>query len=77
MVFYGMIFKLKILYKYLYASLNEYNLYLTKLLLINEKYIYAECIKKNQKIFKIGEYGKNIKTFDFESKIIKMKKLHN
>ena len=83
MVFYGRILKLKILYKPIYASLKEYILYLAKLLLINEKYLYMDCIKKNQKIFKISEtidileYGKNIKTFDFEEEIGKIKKLHN
>ena len=81
MVFYGRILKLNIVYKTLYASLKEYILYLAKLLIINEKYLYTDCIKKNQKIFKISEtvdiieYGKNIKAFDFDEEIGKIKKL--
>lgn len=83
MIFYGKILKLNIVYKTLYISLKEYILFLAKLLIINEKFLYADCIKKNQKLFKIKEtidiidYGKNIKTFDFEDEIKKIKNLND
>ena len=78
---YGKILKLNIVYKPLYATLKEYILYLAKLLIIDERYLYADCIKKNQKVFNIKEtidimdYGKNIKTFDFEDEVQKIKDL--
>ena len=83
MVFYGKVLKLNIIYKTLYASFKEYILYLAKLLIINEKHLYIDCLKKNQKIFKIKEtidimtYGKNIKGFDFQEEVEKIKKLHD
>ena len=81
MILHGKILKINIIYKTIYASLKEYILHLAKLLIINEKYLYTDCIKKNQKIFPINEtiniidYGKNIKTFDFEEELEKIKNL--
>ena len=52
------------------------------MLIINEKYLYSDCIRKNQKIFNIKEsidimvYGQNIKSFDFQEEVKKLKKLH-
>ena len=83
MSIYGKILKLNIVYKSIYASLKEYILYLSKLLIIEEKYIYMDCIKKNQKIFNIDEnlniisYGENIKSFDFKEELEKIKKLYD
>ena len=83
MTIYGKIIKLNIIYKPLYATLKEYILYLSKLLIIGEKYLYVDCIKKNQKVFNIKEtinimdYGKNIKSFDFEEEIQKIKNLRD
>ena len=80
---YGKMLKLNIVYKTIYASLKEYILYLSKLLIIEEKYLYIDCIKKNQKIFNINEniniisYGENIKSFDFKEEIEKIKKLYD
>ena len=45
----GKILKLNIVYKPLYATLKEYILYLAKLLIIDERYLYADCIKKKSK----------------------------
>ena len=79
----GKILKLNILYKSIYASLKEYILYLAKLLIIEEKYLYMDCIKKNQKIFNINEniniltYGENIKSFDFKEETDKIKKSYD
>ena len=39
---YGKILKLNIVYKPLYATLKEYILYLAKLLIIDERYLYAD-----------------------------------
>ena len=83
MNFHGKIIKINIIYKTIYASLKEYILHLAKLLIINEKYLYSDCIKKNKKIFPIKEtinimdYGNNIKTFDFEEEIEKIKNKKN
>ena len=83
MCIYGKILKLNIVYKSIYASLKEYILYLSKLLIIEEKYLYIDCIKKNKKIFNIDEniniisYGENIKSFDFKEEIEKIKKLYD
>ena len=82
MTIYGKILKLNVVYKAIYATLKEYILYLAKLLIINEKYLYSDCIRKNQKIFNIKEsidimvYGQNIKSFDFQEEVKKLKKLH-
>ena len=79
---YGKILKLNIVYKSIYASLKEYILYLSKLLILGEKYLYVDCIKKNKKIFNIDEniniisYGENIKSFDFKEEIEKIKKIY-
>jgi len=83
MCIYGKILKLNIVYKSIYASLKEYILYLSKLLIIEEKYLYIDCIKKNKKIFNIDEniniisYGENIKSFDFKEEIEKIKILYD
>ena len=82
MTIYGKILKLNIVYKTIYASLKEYILYISKLLILKEKYLYSDCIKKNQKIFKLNEkidiidYGKNIKSFDFMEEINKIKQMY-
>ena len=63
-------------------SLKEYILFLTKLYILNEKFLYNDCIKKNQSVFPIKEhidiikFGTKIKLFDFKEElknIIKMK----
>ena len=83
MTIYGKILKLNIVYKTIYASLKEYVLYLSKLLILKEKYLYSDCIKKNQKLFKLNEkvdiieYGKNIKSFDFMEEINKIRQIYN
>ena len=75
----GKILKLNIKYKNLYSSLKDYILYLTKLYILNEKYLYNDCIKKNQDIFPIKEnidilkYANKIKFFDFKEEIKKIK----
>ena len=75
----GKILKLNIKYKNLYSSLKDYILYLTKLYILNEKYLYNDCIKKNQDIFPIKEnidilkYANKIKFFDFKEEIKKLK----
>ena len=76
----GKILKLNIKYKYLYASLRDYILYLAKLYILNEKYLYNDCIKKNQGVFPIKEnidiikFASKVKFFDFKSEIKKIKK---
>ena len=82
MLFTGNILKLSIKYKNIYMSLKEYILFLTKLYILNEKFLYNDCIKKNQSVFPIKEhidiikFGTKIKLFDFKEElknIIKMK----
>ena len=82
MLFTGKILKLNIKYKNIYMSLKEYILFLTKLYILNEKFLYNDCIKKNQSVFPIKEnidiikFGTKIKLFDFKEElknIIKMK----
>ena len=81
MIITGKILKLNIKYKYLYSSLKDYILYLAKLYLLNEKYLYNDCIKKNQGIFPIKEnidiikYANRIKFFDFKTEIKKIKNM--
>lgn len=81
-VFTGKILKLNIKYKNIYMSLKEYILFLTKLYILNENFLYNDCIKKNQTVFPIKEnidiikFGTKIKLFDFKEElknIIKMK----
>ena len=82
MVFTGKILKLNIKYKNIYMSLKEYILFLAKLYVLNENFLYNDCIKKNQVVFPIKEnidiikFGTKIKLFDFKEElknIIKMK----
>ena len=71
----GRIVKLNIKYKNLYTSLKDYILFLIKLFLLNEKYLYNDCIKKNQGVFPISEnidiikYIDKLKYFDFKNEI--------
>lgn len=82
MIFTGKVLKLNIKYKNIYMSLKEYILFLTKLYVLNEVFLYNDCIKKNQTVFPIKEnidiirFGTKIKIFDFKEElknIIKMK----
>jgi len=75
MVFTGKILKLNIKYKNVYMSLKEYILFLTKLYVLNENFLYNDCIKKNQTVFPIKEnidiikFGTKIKLFDFKEEL--------
>ena len=81
-IFTGKILKLNIKYKNIYMPLKEYILFLAKLYLLNENFLYNDCIKKNQIVFPIKEnidiikFGAKIKLFDLKEElknIIKMK----
>ena len=56
-------------------SLKEYILFLTKLFVLNENFLYNDCIKKNQTVFPIKEnidiikFGTKIKLFDFKEEL--------
>ena len=75
MIITGRILKLNIKYKNLYSSLKDYIKFLTKLHILNEKYLYNDCIKKNQNVFPISEniditkYSDKIKFLDFKNEI--------
>jgi hypothetical protein len=75
MIITGKILKLNIKYKNIYSSLKEFIIYLSKLYILDELYLYNDCIKKNQQVFPIKEnidiikYANKIKFFDFKSEI--------
>ena len=81
LVFTGKLLKLNIKYKYLYSSLKEFILFLTKLYILDEKALYNDCIKKNQGILPLKEnidiikYASKIQFFDFKTEIQKIKEL--
>ena len=83
MIITGRILKLNIKFKNSYLSLKEYILYLAKLYILNEKYLYNDCIKKNKGVFPIKDnldiikYANRIKLFDFKSEISKIRNMKN
>jgi len=81
MIITGKILKLNIKYKNIYSSLKEFIIYLSKLYILDELYLYNDCIKKNQQVFPIKEnidiikYANKIKFFDFKSEIKKIQNM--
>ena len=77
----GSILKLDIKYKTLNITYKEYVLYLSKLYLLNEKYMINEIIKKNNKVFPLPEngniikYGYMIKSFRYQEELDKIKEI--
>ena len=51
MILSGKILLLEIKYVKIYMTFNEYILYLTKLYLLKEVYLYKDCLEKNNEIF--------------------------
>ena len=77
----GRILKLNIRYKNLYISLKDYITHLAKLLILGEKNLYNDCIKKNSEVLPIKEnmdivkFSDKIKFYDFQEEIKKIKKM--
>jgi hypothetical protein len=77
----GRILKLNIRYKNLYLSLKDYITHLAKLLILGEKNLYNDCIKKNSEVLPIKEnmdivkFSDKIKFYDFQEEIKKIKKM--
>ena len=81
MIITGRLLKLNIKYKNLYVSLKEYILYLAKLYILNEKYLFNDCIKKNKVVFPLKEnidiikFGNKFKCINFNEEFIKIMKM--
>ena len=69
MILEGNIMELGIKYIKKNLSFKEYFLYLTKIYLLNEKYLYWDCIKKNIDSFPLKNIKYYIETYDNKNKM--------
>ena len=69
MILKGNVMELGIKYIKKNLSFKEYFLYLTKIFLLKEKYLYFDCIKKNMDYFPLKNFKYYIENFDNKNMI--------